>query len=140
MSVSGEIRQALADAVAAVSGLQTLGYIIENPTPPCAMVYQGAIGYDLSAGRGSDSRPMVVRVIVPFGSDIASQMLLDEFRDPSGPRSFKAALEADKTLGGACQTLRVRSCTADTVYGNSLGKPIGIGCEFQIDLIASGTT
>lgn len=139
MSSVAAIRQALADALANITGFQTTPYILSNPTAPCAMVYSGQTIFDLSMARGTDERPMVVRVIVPFTSEIGAQASLDEFRAGSGSRSFKAALEADDTLGGVCQRLRVKSCSADTVYGNGQGGVLGIGCEFQIDLIASGT-
>lgn len=134
------IRKALADAVGKVSGIQTTPYILSSYTAPAAMVYGGEVTFDLSMGRGTDERKFVVRVVVPFTSDIGSQTLLDEFRDGAGARSFKAALEADDTLGGACQRLRVVSVGPDTVYGTSQGQVIGIGCEFQIDLLASGTS
>lgn len=134
------IRVALAGKIASIPGIQAEPYLLSNPTLPSAMVYCGETSFDRSFGRGLDELNLVVRVIVAFASDIGTQVNLDEFRAGSGARSFKAVLEADKTLGGVVQTLRVTGVSPDTVYGGLQGQVLGIGCEFQIVVTASGTS
>jgi hypothetical protein len=134
MADVGAIRVALAAKLATIADLQVSAYMLSNPTPPCAMIYSGETSFDKAFHRGSDDLNLVVRVIVPFAADIGSQVNLDEYRAGSGARSFKAALEVDRTLGGAVQDLRVTGVSPDTVYGGATGQIIGIGCEFQIEV------
>lgn len=67
----------------------------------------GSIQFDTSFGRGLDEYEFTVMVIVGKVDDRSSQARLDAFCDPSGAISIKQAVEADRTLGGAAQTLQV---------------------------------
>lgn len=109
-----DIRAALADAIGALGNIQASPYILANPTPPSAFVYPcgeaGDIEYDQAMHRGFDIVPFTVEVYTGSPHDIAAQVNLDEYLEPSGGRSIKAALEADKTLGGIVDDLRVTRC------------------------------
>ena len=50
-----------------------------------------------------------IAVIIGRYTDRTAYSLLDEYISFSGTKSIRAALEADKTLGGICQTLIVQS-------------------------------
>jgi hypothetical protein len=56
---------------------------------------------------GYDNYQAYVLVIVGRMSDRSSSDRLDAYLAPSGSQSVKAAIEADKTLGGACSSLIV---------------------------------
>ena len=130
------IREGIKTRLETISGWQVSAYIQSSPTPPCAMVYADETLFDVAVD--TDAIPMVVRVIVPFATDIGAQVSLDEYRARSGDKSVKAALEAEPTLGGAIDDLRVESISADTVYGGLGGQTLGIGCEFRVYVIATG--
>ena len=130
------IREALAENLSALTGLQVSPYLLSNPTPPCAMVFADEIEYDLAFRGGAHALNFIVRVIVPFaGGDIGSQVSLDEYR--AGARSIKGAIEAVSDLGGTVHDLRVKSVSADTLYGNQQGTLVGVGCEFRVYVLAS---
>lgn len=135
MSEVSDIRQELARALSTIKGLQVSPYVLASPTPPCAYIFADEIEFDYTMGRGTDRFGFLVRVAVPLVEDIGQQVNLDAYRAGSGPRSIKAAVEADSVLGGA---LRVTGVSRDTQYAID-GKPPALGCEFRIELYASGT-
>lgn len=137
-----DIREALADAIASVtlpgySDFQVSAYMLANPTPPCAWVVpggpSGSIEYDKAMQRGLDQVPFTVQVFVPLTVGQAAEQLLDALIEPSGSSSIKAAIEADRTLGGACDSLRVRSCSGYRQYILD-GKPPQLGAEWLVDV------
>lgn len=107
MTIS-ELRQGLAANLAAIPGLRTTATIPEKISPPLAVVMPGNITFDTSFGRGLDEYEFTVMVIVGKVDDRSSQNRLDGFCNPSGAGSIKQAVEADRTLGGAAQTLQVK--------------------------------
>ena len=118
----------MANNLAAVTGIQVSPYLLSQPTPPAAMIFADEIEYDLAFNGGAHGVGFVVRVIVPFTTDIGSQTSLDGFRGGTG--SVKEALEADSDLGGACDDLRVVSVGPDTIYAD------GVGCDFRVFVLA----
>jgi hypothetical protein len=71
--------------------------------------------YDFTLNRGFDSATLSVLVIVGRMSESAAQDRLDGYLQSSGATSIKTAIEADKTLGGAVQTLRVTQAVSGTI-------------------------
>jgi hypothetical protein len=138
-----DVRTALAANLAAIPDMQIVsgGYMLSTPTPPAAHIYPGGpageIVYDLAMGRGLDRVPFTVQVFVSLASEIGGQTNLDEYIEPSGTRSVKAALESDPTLGGAAEDMRVTSCTG---YQQFLfdGRPALLGAEWHVDVFVNG--
>jgi hypothetical protein len=59
---------------------------------------------------------------------------MDAFCAPTGAGSIKTAIEVDKTLGGACQSLRVTELSA---YGStSIGDTIYLTADFSVIVYA----
>lgn len=119
MSKDGVIRAALAAAVGNVSGLSTddggiraSAYILDAVNPPIVMFTPGDMEYDGTFGHGEDSRPFTGLVIVGRVEVESAQVLLDELRETTGTTSLKAALESDRTLGGAVDGIQVTSFSA----------------------------
>lgn len=133
-----EIREGLADALASIPDLQESAYLLANPTPPSAEVQPGPVEYDAAMARGSDRWTMTVRVFVGAVTDRGAQARLDKMLAPTGGYSVKAALQADRTLDGAAQTLRVVRCTGYRIFGREGAAPV-LGAEWEVDVIASGT-
>ncbi len=72
---------------------------------------------DLAMGRGEDKLNFIIVALFPFsGPDVSSQEALDNMRDGSGSLSIKALVEADRTLGGACTSLRVTTLSRPSMY------------------------
>lgn len=134
-----DICEGIAANLQDITGVQWSAYMLNNPTAPYGEVYPGndegvLTKYDTTFGRGTDWWLLTVRVRVPFTSDIAAQQNLYRYIESSGALSVKEALEQDTTLGGACDDLRVESCS-----GVGMSKDGSqLGCEWQVRVIAPG--
>lgn len=131
-----EIREGLRARLDTITGLQASAYLLSNPTPPCAEIQPGEIEYDRAMARGMDGTQMTVRVYVGNTTDIGSQKRLDRMLAPAGADSVKAAIEADRTLGGVVDDLRVTRCSGYRVYSRA-GMPNAtvLGAEWDIEVI-----
>lgn len=119
---------------------QADAYQLSSPSPPCAFVTVGPTTYDGAMGRGHDELTFLVVVLVGFSSDIEAQAALDQMLASSGPTSVKALIQADKRLGGACQTLRVTEATGPRLYAldttrGSTTAP-ALGAEWTVEILA----
>lgn len=132
-----EIRQGLADALEPIPRLNQSAYLLSQPTLPQAEIEPGEIAYDLTFARGFDRYTLTIRVQVGMASNIGAQKTLDRMLAPAGDYSVKAAVEADLTLGGACEDLRVTECTGYRVYVREGGPP-ALGAEWRVEVFAVG--
>ena len=106
-------------ALQTVSGLRVLDTLPDSANIPTngalAVVGMLDMTYDFTLNRGFDSATLSVLVLVGRMSESAAQDRLDGYLQSSGSSSIKAAIEADKTLSGAVQTLRVTQAVSGTI-------------------------
>lgn len=97
----------------ALGAVNMTGYLMTPPEPPCFEIDfpPDSFVYDLTSGRGQDELDLIVRGIVGLQEPDESQKLLDTWLAGSGSGSVKAAIESDKTLGNAVESLRVTQAT-----------------------------
>lgn len=119
--IPSTVRDALKTNLQTIAGLRVYDLIPEIPTPPCAVVGQLDFTFDIDNARGLDQAEVDVYVIVQRFSERAGQDKLDTFLQGTGATSIKTALEVDRTLGGAVNTLRVTAAQSGTYesQGNS---------------------
>jgi hypothetical protein len=103
------VRTGLGVALDTIAGLRAFDYVPDSLSPPAAVVEPLEVDYDEAMRRGLDVYRAFILVIVGRMSDRSSQDRLDAYVAGSGASSVKAALETDRTLGGACSTLQVTS-------------------------------
>jgi len=103
------VRAGLGTALDTITGLRVFDYVPDSLSPPAAVVEPLEVDYDEAMRRGLDFYRAFILIIVGRMSDRSSQDRLDAYVAGSGASSLKAALEADKSLGGACSTLQVTS-------------------------------
>lgn len=103
MTPSG-VRSGLATRLATIAGLRCFDYVPDGLAPPAAVVEPLEINFDQSMNRGSDNYRAFILVIVGRMSERSANDSLDTYIP-----AVKSAIEADKTLGGACSTLQVTS-------------------------------
>lgn len=130
------IRQGLSTAVQTVPGLRASATIVDNITPPQAVVFPPTVEYDMTFGRGRDRMEFAIRVFVAGNLRNADE-LLDSYCRGSGTTSVKTAVETDRTLGGVvqdCRVTRVRPLGAEEV-----GSLDYLAVEFTVDVIALGS-
>ena len=132
MSSVSALRNGIATQLALVPNLRVSATFLDAPRPPVAMVLPDGIDYDLNANRGADTFTFIVSLLVGRADDRAAQRNIDVY--VVGPDSVKAAIEQDRTLGGAANTCRV---TQMRNYGQvSVGDVVYLGVEFEVEVVA----
>lgn len=108
-----DIRAAITAAVKASITANMTGYLLTSIEAPCFEIDfpRDALLHGRTFGDGTKELDLIVRGIVQLGEPKESQMTLDKWLDNSGNDGVKAAIEADKTLGGKVQDLNVVSAT-----------------------------
>ena len=102
-----QVRDGLKTNLQEIEGLRVYDLVPDVIVPPCAIIGQLDLVFDLNNARGLDSASVDVMVIVQRFSERTGQDKLDQYLSGSGDYSIKAAIESDRTLGGAVDTLRV---------------------------------
>ncbi|HEY7822631.1 MAG TPA: hypothetical protein VIG24_07360 [Acidimicrobiia bacterium] len=127
-----ELRDGIATRLGTISGLRVSATFLDAPRPPVAMVLPDRIEYDLNANRGADTFVFTVSLLVGRADDRAAQRNIDTYVVGAG--SVKAAIEADRTLGGKADTCRV---TEMRNYGQvNIGDVVYLGVEFEVEVVA----
>jgi hypothetical protein len=109
-----QVRDGLKTRLETITGLRAYDLIPDTVVPPCAVVGQLDFSFDIDNARGLDQAQVDVLVIVQRFDERSAQNKLDAYLAGSGATSVKAAIEADRTLGGAVNTLRVTGAEAGT--------------------------
>lgn len=129
------IHDGLETRLATISGLRVCS--VDRVSVPAAVVGEVEIDFDQSMGRGLDAMEWKIRVYASSASDRAGLTKLNSFLAGSGALSVKAAIEGDRTLGGAAQTLRVVRVGGYGVY--EVAGQQYMGAEFTVAVWASGS-
>jgi len=105
------IQQGLATAVTNVTGIeQALPSLTDAINPPTFAVTEFEMTYNQTfkgSGIGMVETLFSCGIYTSHGNSEAGRVALVGFLAPSGSGSLKAAIETDRTLGGACATLLV---------------------------------
>lgn len=107
--IPSKVREGLKQNLKEIADFRIYDLVPDNPQPPCAIIGQLDLTFDLNNARGLDQANIDVLVIVQRFSERTGQEKLDKFLSGSGDYSIKTAIESDKTLNGAVDTLRVTS-------------------------------
>lgn len=136
MSELGHIREGMAAALNTHlgEGVQVSAWRLTSHQTPYVEVFPGAVDYHQAMGNGHANWPMKVRAYVALNNDIAAQQDMDDFQAVTGPRSVKQALEADPTLGGACEDLIVHGTEEPQEYVKD-GAPL-LGVDWNVEVWA----
>jgi len=127
-----QIRQGLAGNLAAIEGMQISEYMLWRPTPPTIQVFPEAVEYDQSMHGGLDEMHFTIQAFVGTVTDRGAQARLDTLLARNGASSIKTNIEADRTLGGVAQDVRVERATGYRVYAPDPGVPPVLGCEWSV--------
>jgi len=104
------IFQGLATAAATIPGLRTYATPPDSVNPPVFTTVAMDLAYHQTFGTtGMSAIHITCGVYTSAGDTDAGRKLLIGYLSATGAQSILAALEADKTLGGACSTLVVDS-------------------------------
>jgi len=124
------IRTGLATRLATITGLRTAATMPDLPNPPIAIVIPDNISFDDTFHRGMDTLTFRIFLVVGRADERTAQNSLDGFCATSGATSVKAAVEGDRTLGGAAYDCRVTNMRA---YGSvQISETTYLSCEFEV--------
>lgn len=130
------LREGIAAQLDSISGLRIKAFEPDKVAVPSAAIALVSIAWDKTMGRGMDSFEFVVRLYASRATDKGGQNRIDSYLAGSGPTSVKAAIEADRTLGGVAHTLQV---TGVDNYGSyEVGGINYYGVEFAVLIWARG--
>jgi hypothetical protein len=130
----GALRAGLATNLARITGLRASAIQPDNPTPPQVIIFPTSITFDRTFKRGLDEYAFTVTLIAGRQDARNGQAIMDGYCAPTGAGSIKTAIEFDRTLGGACQSLRVTELSA---YGStSIGDTIYLTADFTVIVYA----
>jgi hypothetical protein len=134
MAELSEIRAAMGEALSALGDVRIRDFIPPLVTPPMAVIQPQGIEYDLNARRGLNRFTFTVTLFVVKADDRAAQKRIDPYVSPGGESSVKRVLEADRTLGGVVDTLRVMSVSN---YASSDANDIlYLAVDFEVEVYA----
>jgi hypothetical protein len=128
------IRQGLANNLATISGLRSAPELVDNPTPPVALVNLDSVDYDGAMQNGLTTYTFSITVIVGRAAERTMQRKLDGYLAPTGEQSVKAGVESDRTLSGECFDLRVE--TAQSIGSITLNDQTYLAAEFTVTVYA----
>lgn len=120
--------------LATISGLRVFDHVPDSWATPCAFVVPDTVEYWNAFAGGDATHNWTATVVVGRQSDRSSQRQLLEYMNYAGDKSIRAAIEADRTLGGVVQTLLVGR--ADNVRMVSQGDQAYLAVDFAIEIHA----
>lgn len=129
-----QIHDALSMALAAVPGLRVADHLPEGINPPMAIIQVQSVTYHRAMRGGLSEWQYLVAVVSGRMGDRSAQRLLDGWMAYDGNQSIRAAIEADPTLNGICQTLLVADMVS--VRPLSQGDAEYLSCEFNVTVHA----
>lgn len=117
-----------------IPGLRVYDYPPDAVAVPAAVVgYPEAVEYDQTYAAGADMAVFVVHVLVGKNSDRASRDGIGAYVSRAGAAAVKTVLEADPTLAGAADTLRVQRAQFGTI---DVGGVEYLAASFPVEVYA----
>ncbi len=109
------VRDNLKARLATISGMRCYDTIPDSINVPAAIVGMLDFEFDMTMLRGADKATLDIIVVTGRMSERSAQNALDSYLTGTGSTSVKTVVEANPTLSGACQTLRVTTATSGTL-------------------------
>ena len=114
-----QIKQGIATALATIPGLRSYAVQPDNLNPPFAWPMLDTVTYNGAMRGGLITHVYTVTVVVGRAAERTAQNALDGYVSYDSETSIRAALEADRSLGGVVSNLLVESANnISTTEGN----------------------
>lgn len=126
------VRLGLKDAATAIEGLNGFGYGPDALIAPAFFPAEVEFDFDSALAIGMDVAVFSCRLLVSKVDDESAQAALDAYMSRSGDMSVKAALEVDRTLGGACVEVFVSKAVGPKLYKHGLIDYLGVAYEVRV--------
>lgn len=125
-----QVLTGLKNRLATISGLRAFDYQPDNFQPPLGFPLINSITYHGAMQGGNVVYECTIMLVIGRFSDRLSQNLMDGYLAYSGATSVRAAVEADRTLGGVAGTLIV--ARSANVRGMTVGEAEYISAEIAV--------
>lgn len=126
-----QVKTGLATRLSTITGLRAFNYQPDQLNPPIAFANLDSINYHRTMGPlALTEMQFTVSVIVARATERPAEHALDAYTSATGTSSVKAAIEADRTLGGVVDDLIVESATGIQTISANDGDYLGI--EFLV--------
>lgn len=125
-----QVNAGIAARLATIEGLRVFDYQPDNAYPPYAYPSLSNIEYHKAMAGGAQTYTYLVTIITGRVDERTAQDELDAFASYDGARSVRAAIEADRTLGGVVDTLILSSSA--NVSAMSIGDNNYITLDFSL--------
>lgn len=129
-----DIRKGLAGQLSLVRNLRVSEQVPEQINPPAAVITRASVDYTQNMSGGLTEWSMQVQLVAGRMADQQSQRQIDAWLSWDGDQSVRQALEADRTLGGNCQTSRVTG--ADALVSIQVGDSDYVGVTLSVTVWA----
>ena len=133
MAIS-DLRNALANNLATISGLRVVPTLPEMVNPPMAMIGLEKITYNAQNNRSMAEYTFKVTVVIGRVNERIAQNKMDVYIAP-GAGSIKYAIESDRTLGGYAFDCFVHETSA--IGALSVAGIDYYSAEFSVQVFAS---
>ena len=128
------IRAGLVANLNTIPKLRASAELIDNPTPPIALVNLDSVEYDLAMRGGLTQYNFVITVVVGRAAEREQQRRLDLYCQPFGELSVKVAVESNRSLSGVIQDLRVTS--SGSIGSININDQTYLAAEFTVTVYA----
>lgn len=129
-----QVLDGLVTRLQTIDGLRCYDRPADIVAAPAAFTLLEAVDFQNAFALGDPRMEITVTVIVARTSDRAAYERMSEYVAPTGSRSIRAAIEADRSLGGVCQTLIVQR--ADNIRSVSQGDAEYLAVDFGLTVHA----
>jgi hypothetical protein len=131
---ASDLHTALGVRLATITGLRVADHLPEQLNPPIAVIQLQSVTYHRAMKGGLSEWQFVISCVAGRMGERQSQRTLDTWISYDGAGSVRAAIEADKTLGGKAQSLIVAEMIG--VRPVTLGDASYLTCEFNVTVHA----
>jgi len=130
-----QVKDGLKARIQTISGLRAFDYQPDQVNPPFAFPTLDTITYHQTGmSSGGVVMNFTVTLIVNRAVERTAQDQLDQYMSWDGTQSLRAAIEADRTLGGVCDDLIVTN--AENLTNIDANDTLYLAVDFKVTVYA----
>lgn len=130
-----QVKDGLKARIETISGLRAFDYQPDQVNPPFAFPTLDTITYHQTGmSSGGVVMNFTVTLIVNRAVERTAQDQLDKYMSWDGAQSLRAAIEADRTLGGVCDDLIVTN--AENLTNIDANDTLYLAVDFKVTVYA----
>jgi len=130
-----QVKDGLKARIQTISGLRAFDYQPDHVNAPFAFPTLDTITYHQTGmGTGGVVMNFTVTLIVNRAVERTAQDQLDQYMSWDGAQSLRAAIEADRTLGGVCDDLIVTN--AENLTNIDANDTLYLAVDFKVTVYA----